>query len=134
MGGLYKFTMDDKTYRLRVKFPDFTRSFRIPEGRNSGDMLDDSYELDSMGTFYDYEMSVEPHPLYPEDYDEFFWAISNPSGRHTILAPFGQTSIAIEVTVTSGQDRYRGVMAGFRRWSGLTVQFRARVPYRRADE
>lgn len=134
MSGPYNFVMDNKTYRLRVKFPDLTRSFRVQEGRNSGDMLDGSYELDSEGTYYDYEMSVEPHPLYPEDYDAFFWAISDPTGRHTILVPFGQTTMVLDVLVTSGADSYHGVMAGFRRWSGLKVQFRARVPQRRVSE
>lgn len=134
MAGTYSLTMDGKTYRLRVKFPDLQRSFYIKEGRNAGDMLDGSYELDSEGTYYDYEMSVEPHPLHPKDYDDFFWDISDPSGRHTILVPFGQTSIALDVQVTSGQDQYRGVMAGVRRWSGLKVQFKARVPHRRVTK
>lgn len=131
MRDVYNLVMDGETYRVRVKYPDLTRSFRIPEGRNAGDMLDGGYELDPVGTYYDYEMTVEPHPLYPEDYDRFFDAISHPSGRHTVLMPYGQTSIAIDVTVTAGRDTSRGVLAGLRRWGELTVQFVARTPNRR---
>ncbi len=130
MSDVYKLIMDSETYRLRAKFPDLERSFRIPEGKNAGDMLDGSHELDSRGTYYDYEMTVEPHPLYPEDYDRFFDAISHPSGRHTVLMPYGQTSIAIDVNVTSGRDTCRGIIDGTRHWSGLKVQFKARTPSR----
>lgn len=123
-------TMDGTHYRVRTKYGETGRSFRIPEGPNAGEMLSGLYELDSHGTYYDYRLSVEPDPAHPEDYDAFFEAISDPAGVHTVVMPYAQSTITLQVRVSSGGDTDRGKLAGVRRWGGLQINFESVRPSR----
>lgn len=123
-------TMDNQHYRVRVRFETLGRSFRIPEGPNAGEMMSGRFELDSRGTYYDYEMQVEPDPRYPGDYDQFFDDISAPGGTHSVVMPYGQGTVTLQAMVQEGGDTYRGRVAGTRRWGGLRVSFTARAPSR----
>lgn len=134
MANLTGITMDDKLYRVGVRYNTIGRSFRIQEGANAGEMLSGRYELDSHGTYYDYQMNVEPNPQYPADYDAFFEAISDPNGIHTVVMPYGQSTITLQIKVSSGGDTSRGRLAGVRRWGGLQVKFESIRPSRTPTE
>ena len=75
---MFSIIMDDVTYHLRARYETISRSFRIKDGENAGDMLSGLYRRDMVGTYYDYEIQVEPDPQYPLDYDNFYQAISAP--------------------------------------------------------
>jgi hypothetical protein len=122
--------MDGTTYRVRIVYDTLIRSFELLEGVNAGEMLSGRHERDLLGTGYTYEMQVEPDPRYPTDYDAFFEAISAPVDSHTIIMPYGQSTITYEAMVESGQDTYRGIVAGRTKWRGLTVQYRYIEPQR----
>lgn len=122
--------MDGTTYRVRIVYDTLIRSFELLEGVNAGEMLSGRHERDLLGTGYTYQMQVEPDPRYPTDYDAFFEAISAPVDSHTIIMPYGQSSITYEAMVESGQDTYQGTVAGQTKWRGLTVQYRYIEPQR----
>lgn len=122
--------MDGTTYRVRIVYDTLVRSFELLEGVNAGEMLSGRHERDLLGTGYIYQMQVEPDPRYPTDYDAFFEAISAPVDSHTIIMPYGQSTITYEAMVESGQDTYRGIVAGRTNWRGLTVQYRYIEPQR----
>ena len=122
--------MDGVTYNLRVRFETITRSFRIEDGQNAGSMLSGLYKRDLVGTFYDYSMEIEPDPLHPSDYDAFYQEISAPVDSHTITLPYGQSTITFDAMVTYGNDVYRGITAGRKRWNGLQVTFTSIEPLR----
>lgn len=123
-------SMDGTTYRVRIVYDTLVRSFELLEGVNAGEMLSGRHERDLLGTGYTYQMQVEPDPRYPTDYDAFFEAISAPVDSHTIIMPYGQSTITYEAMVESGQDTYRGIVAGQTKWRGLTVQYRYIEPQR----
>lgn len=125
--------MDGVTYRLRVVYDSLIRAFELMEGVNAGEMISGRHERDLLGTGYTYQMQVEPDPRYPQDYDAFFHAISAPVDSHTIVMPYGQTTITYEAMIESGQDTYQGMVAGRARWRGLTVQYRYIEPQRTPD-
>ena len=125
-------TMDGIQYHVRVKIGTIGRSFRIGEGDNSSIMLSGLYDRDILGTYYDYEMEVEPDPFHPEDYDRFYEAISAPVQSHEITLPYGQSSITYDAMVSSGEDTMRDKIAGVQRWTRLKVQFSAARPQRPA--
>ena len=125
--------MDGVTYRLRVVYDSLIRAFELMEGVNAGEMISGRHERDLLGTGYTYQMQVEPDPRYPTDYDAFFHAISAPVDSHTIVMPYGQTTITYEAMIESGQDTYQGMVAGRARWRGLTVQYRYIEPQRTPD-
>ena len=122
--------MDGTTYRVRIVYDTLVRSFELLEGVNAGEMLSGRHERDLLGTGYTYQMQVEPDPRYPTDYDAFFEAISAPVDSHTIIMPYGQSTITYEAMVESGQDTYRGIVGGRTKWRGLTVQYRYIEPQR----
>ena len=122
--------MDGTTYRVRIVYDTLVRSFELLEGVNAGEMLSGRHERDLLGTGYTYQMQVEPDPRYPTDYDAFFEAISAPVDSHTIIMPYGQSTITYEAMVESGQDTYQGTVAGQTKWRGLTVQYRYIEPQR----
>ena len=122
--------MDGTTYRVRIVYDTLIRSFELLEGVNAGEMLSGRHERDLLGTGYTYQMQVEPDPRYPTDYDAFFEAISAPVDSHTIIMPYGQTTITYEAMVESGQDTYRGIVGGRTKWRGLTVHYRYIEPQR----
>lgn len=122
--------MDQVTYHLRVKYETIGRSFHLDDGDNADYMLSGLYKRDLLGTYYDYSMEVEPDPMYPADYDNFFEAITAPVDSHSLTLPYGQSTITFNAMVTSGSDLYRGKVAGFNRWGGLQVQFTAQKPQR----
>lgn len=128
---MYSVILDGVEYPLRVKHGTIGRSFRIEEGQNAGHMLSGRYERDITGTYFDYVMSVEPDPVHPEIYDQFYEAISAPVDSHKLVLPYGQSTIAYNAMVTYGNDKYRGKIAGVNRWGGLEVCFTAMSPYRR---
>lgn len=115
--------MDGTLYHVRTKYPTLTRSFEIIEGQNSGTALSGLEIRDIIGTGYSYQLEVERDPQYPTDYDNFFNAISSPVSSHEITMPYGQGTITYNAKVTSGSDTYYGNIAGYNRWSGLTVSF-----------
>ena len=118
-------TMDGKTYRVRVVYPSVEESARLVEGPNAGDMLSGRRERDLVGTYYDHTLSVEPDPRYPQDYDQFFDAITAPVPSHSITMPHGQSTVTYDAM---------GVIAGVRRWNGLQVSFEGIRPVRLPGE
>lgn len=122
--------MDGTTYHVRIVYDTLVRAFELMEGVNAGEMISGRHERDLLGTGYTYQMQVEPDPRYPQDYDAFFHAISAPVDSHTIIMPYGQSTITYEAMVESGQDTYRGIVAGQTKWRGMTVQYRYIEPQR----
>lgn len=126
-------TLDGVHYRVCIRHPSMSRSFRLPDGPNAGEMLSGRHERDLVGTYYDYSLEVEPDPRYPGDYDAFYEAISAPIDSHSITLPYGQSTITYNAEVSEGFDTYRGILGGINRWTGLIVNFAAIKPQRAVD-
>lgn len=150
--------MDGVTYRVAITFPSLTRAFSFIEGVNKGVSLNGRTILDTIGTAYSYTMNVEAldvaprykyiprgstelltsdgkllytAPDYDNDYDDFFWAISDPQKRqHTITMPFGQSTITFGAYVTGGSDIFQNTKSTGRKWGGMTVNFIPIAPQR----
>lgn len=127
-------TMDGHTYRVRVILPSVEESARLVDGVNAGDMLSGRRERDLMGTYYDHTLAVEPDPRYPQDYDQFFDAVSAPVQSHAITVPHGQSTVTYDAMVHSVSHICNGVIAGVRRWKGLQVSFQGIRPTRLPGE
>lgn len=125
-----RITMDGTTYRVLVVYNSLARSFQLLEGPNAGDMLSFRHERDLGGTGYGYELSVEPDPKYPEDYDAFYDAVSAPVNSHTIKLPYGANTIIFDAMIESGSDTYKGRLGGRQRWGGLRIRYRYIEPQR----
>lgn len=122
--------LDGVIYRVRMKYPGRERSFELLSGKNAGTSLAVREIRDLLGTAYSFKMEIEADPAYPQDYDNFYWAISAPVDYHVIVLPFGQTTMGFEAKVTSGTDIDYGVQSGHRRYKGLTINFTPMQPQR----
>lgn len=123
-------TLDGRTYDVRIVYNTLVRAFELAEGENAGAMLSGRYERDLIGTGYSYQLAVEPNPLNRADYDAFYEAITAPTPTHTVVMPYGQTTITFTARVASGQDVFGGTVGGKKLWRGLTVDFIANAPQR----
>ena len=124
-------TLDNVQYKVRVKIRSLNRSFRIEESERSGAVKSGDYFRDIIGTYYDYEMEVEPDPSAPEDYDAFYEMISAPVESHSVVVPYGQGTMTYDAMVSTGDDTKRDKINGVTRWTGLKVKFSAKKPKRR---
>ena len=101
-------TLDNVQYKVRVKIRSLNRSFRIEESERSGAVKSGDYFRDIIGTYYDYEMEVEPDPSAPEDYDAFYEMISAPVESHSVVVPYGQGTMTYDAMVSTGDDTCSG--------------------------
>lgn len=124
-------TIDNKTYSVFVPVNGLKRSFQILDGDNAGRTLSGRMGRDIIGTFYNYELQIEPDKKNLADYDSLYQVISDPSkDSHIIVMPYGQETLTFEAYVTSGQDSLSRVKNNKKYWQGLTVQFIAMEPQR----
>lgn len=123
-------SIDDTFYHVKVRFQSLSRAFNIVEGNNAGRALSARTIRDVLGTSYSYTMDVEPDYAHPEDYDDFFEVISEPTDFHVVKMPYGQTELTFDAQIISGEDVYKGYMSGRDVWGGLTVNFVAMQPQR----
>lgn len=125
-------TVDDITYRVRVKPDTIRRIAQLVEGPNAGDMLSGRHERDLLGTKYSYQLDIEPDWVNYEDYDRFYAAITHPNDIHEITVPFGQTTITFGAMIETVEDTLIGSANGVNRWHGLTVHFKPQEPQLKA--
>ena len=125
--------LDGKLYHVRTVFNTLEQAFELIEGPNAGEMLSGRHERDLLGTEYSYQFGVERDPAHPDDYDDFFRAISAPVDSHEIAMPNGQSVMQFQAMVKSGSHVYRGKLAGRQIWSGLSVTFTPIAPQRVPD-
>lgn len=123
-------TMDNVKYRVRVSYQSLQRAFQLLSGENAGTMKTGRENRDLIGTAYSYALRVEPDPAYPADYDAFYEAISAPVESHSIIMPYGQSTMSFQACVDSGEDTYSGKCGGVKWWTGLTVRFSHLYPQR----
>lgn len=116
-------TIDGTNYDVKIVYPSLTRSFEIIQGINVGTNLLGGEISDVLGTKYAYTMQVEPNPSNPTAYDNFYQVISSPQASHTIVMPYGQSTLSFNAKIVSGSDVNNGRIANFERWSGLTITF-----------
>lgn len=110
------------------------RSFQIMDGENAGrQIITYKMERDIIGTFYNYTMNIDSRFMTPEEYDELYDLLSAPVPSHIIEIPYGQTIWVYEAYVTSGKDKLSKIENGRNFWEGLTINFVAMEPQRRAS-
>lgn len=122
------FTIDGVDLRLWVT--GIKRSFAVTDSEHSGRLQNYEMYRDVIGTFYNYALTVQPHPDYRADYNMFYNIITAATSFHTVVFPFGDETLEFAAYVTSGDDDYDCVTE-IDRWDGLSIQFIAKEPQRR---
>lgn len=121
-------TLDGITYDVRAVYGTLKRSFDFVEGPNYGSSKYGTEILDTIGTKYSYSVGIEPNPSNPAAYDSFYEAISSPNRTHSVVMPYGQTTLTFDAIINGGNDNYQGKRGNYERWDGLTVEFTPKCP------
>lgn len=125
----YPITMDGVTYST-LHVTKLTRSFSILDGENAGRVMSGDMQRDVIGTYYNYQVEIDPDAASRSDYDAFFLAISAPVDSHTLVVPFGQSTLTFQAYVTQGQDELTLMEDAANRWENLSFSFIAMAPAR----
>ena len=123
-------TLDGRNYKIWVVYDSVERNFEFIGGPHGSISVVGGDILDTLGTKYNYELRAIPDPQHRTDYDEFFMAISNPQRIHTIVMPFGQSTISFQCKINSGGDVFHGNEGDKKLWTGLKVSISPIKPQR----
>lgn len=125
-------TVDGISYNVTIPVGGLRRSFQVLDGENAGRTLSGKMFRDIIGTFYNYELQLEPVKQQLVQYDALYQVLSDPTkDSHTIILPYGQETLTFNAYVTSGQDALSRISGGKNYWNGLTLQFIAMEPQRK---
>ena len=126
------FTLDGKTYNVFVPESGIRRSGQVLDGENAGRTPSGAMIRDIIGTYYNYSIDLDTSQLDVAAYDELYEALSAPVDSHTLTIPYGQTTITFQAYVTRADDTLKTMDGCTNLWGGLTINFIAMKPQRRA--
>ena len=107
------------------------RTFEVLDGQNAGRNLAGLMIRDVIGTYYNYSIEIDADERYPEEYDNFYETVSSPSESHSIIVPYGQSTLEYTAYVTNGKDELQMMYETRNRWNTLSFNFIAMAPQRR---
>lgn len=122
------FSIDGKEYDVSVLFiPEegIERKFNILDGNNAGRLqAKGKMYRDIIGTFFTYVIKIDTNRLNPQEYDELYETISDPNvDSHTLVVPYGQSTLTFEAYITGGSDKLSRRVNGVNYWEGLSLEF-----------
>lgn len=110
-----------------------TRNFVVTDTDNTGRAISGDMDRDIIGTFYNYTIEIEPSVDGYLQYDNFYEVISDPNKPFHVLenVPYGQSVYSFLAYISRGNDKFKKIN-GNNTWSGLSIDFIAKSPKRRA--
>ena len=123
-------TIDGTPFDVGVAY--IKRQARIPDGPNAGESKRGDWIRDVYGTFYDYILAFDTSVgLSKEDYDTLYNVLTSPVEFHTLVVPYGQTTLTFYAGITGAEDNVI-LMDDGTVWGNLSITFRAKAPQRLA--
>lgn len=124
------FKLDGKTYDLWVT--SLKREASVLDREDAGRTLSGDMDRDIVGTYYNYEMTIDNSNCNAHDYDEFYEKITAPVDYHRVLFPYGQGTLEFKAYTANASDELTLIDNDGNHWDSLTVKFTAMSPQRRA--
>lgn len=125
-------TIDGTSFDVGVEY--IKRQARIEDGPNAGNSKRGDWIRDVYGTFYDYILAFDTSSgLSREDYDTMYGILTAPVEFHTLVVPYGQSTLSFEAGITGAEDNVI-LMDDGTVWGNLSITFRAKSPQRLASE
>ena len=123
-------TIDGTPFDVGVEY--IKRKARIPDGPNAGEAKRGDWIRDVYGTFYDYILSFDTSAgLSRTDYDTLYSILTAPVEFHTLVVPYGQSTLTFYAGITGAEDNVI-LMDDGTVWGNLSITFRAKAPQRLA--
>ena len=125
----FTFSIDGRTFNVGVS--SLSRKARIPDGKNSGNAKDGTRIRDVKGTFFDYTAVLNTAAgLSQSDYDVLYEILTAPVEFHTVVLPYGQTTMQYQAYIEGVSDIVVADNQDGTTWGNLTVNFYAKSPQR----
>lgn len=125
-------TIDGTSFDVGVEY--IKRKARIEDGPNAGNSKRGDWIRDVYGTFYDYILAFDTSAgLTRADYDTLYSVITAPVEFHTLVVPYGQSTLSFAAGITGAEDNVI-LMDDGTVWGNLSITFRAKSPQRLATE
>ena len=123
-------TIDGTPFDVGVAY--IKRKARIPDGPNAGESKRGDWIRDEYGTFNDYILAFDTSAgLSKEDYDTMYCLLTAPVEFHTLVVPYGQSTLTFYAGITGAEDNVI-LMDDGTVWGNLSITFRAKAPQRLA--
>jgi hypothetical protein len=126
-------TVDGIGYDVRIPSGGVERRARIKDGKNKGDLKSGAIVLDTVGTYYDYTITVVRAGDNVAAYDALYEVLTDPFERmHNVTVPYGRGTITFDAYVPEQgiKDTLIKKKAGVSYWSGFSVELTAIRPFR----
>lgn len=119
------FTIDGVGYNIGVE--SIARKARLSDGPNADNALSGYHMEGPPRDFFDYTFQLSADGMSRDDYDSLYEVLTSPVDSHTVVAPYGQTTLSYEAYIEVVEDTVEYMDDGTC-WGGLTVTFYAREP------
>lgn len=126
MATMTPFILDGVTYNVFVTA--LKRSFSVLDTDQTGRTQDGEMYRDIVGTYYNYEMTVQANGSDVAALDRLWEALSQPVVSHVCVFPYNQTTLTQRMYVTSGSQEVRQLTKNKTYWNGITFSFVAMSP------
>ena len=125
-------TIDGASFDVGVSY--IKRKARIKDGPNEGESKRGDWIRDVYGTFYDYILAFDTSAgLTRADYDTLYSILTAPVEFHSLVVPYGQSTLSFFAGITGAEDNVI-LMDDGTVWGNLSITFRAKKPHRLASE
>ena len=125
-------TIDGASFDVGVEY--IKRQARIEDGPNAGNSKRGDWIRDVYGTYYDYILAFDTSAgLSRLDYDALYSILTAPVEFHTLVVPYGQSTLSFAAGITGAEDNVI-LMDDGTVWGNLSITFRAKSPQRLASE
>lgn len=124
------FKIDGIDYNVNVE--SLKRSFEVADTDATGRTADWVMHRDVVGTFYNYNLKISVRNYDFDSYNSFYRSISSPVKSHVLEVPWGSETLVFDAYVTKGSDNLILKRGNKNLWNGLSCNFIAMEPQRRA--
>ena len=125
-------TIDGASFDVGVEY--IKRQARIEDGPNAGNSKRGDWIRDVYGTYYDYILAFDTSAgLTRADYDTLYSILTAPVEFHTLVVPYGQSTLSFAAGITGAEDNVI-LMDDGTVWGNLSITFRAKSPQRVVSE
>lgn len=124
------FKVDGVSYNVIVPEGGLKRQGRVLDGESVGRMLSGRMMRDIVGTYYNYAMQIDTRNLDVAQYDALYQVLSAPVDYHTVILPYGQSTLTFQAYVTNLDDELVLMQEGRNLWGNLSFTFVAMQPER----
>ena len=125
-------TIDGASFDVGVEY--IKRQARIEDGPNAGNSKRGDWIRDVYGTYYDYILAFDSSAgMTRADYETLYSILTAPVEFHTLVVPYGQSTLSFTAGITGAEDNVI-LMDDGTVWGNLSITFRAKSPQRLASE